>query len=152
MNRRWYCEGEFVLLVVLVFAFYMVRIGDLSLRGEESRWAQVAREMLWSGNWVVPCQQGEPFLSRPPLQSWLIAGATLVRGSMDAVAVRLPAVTATLLITHQRRASSRAAALAGSSADCGPWQPASRGTASASAVHSRTGDTDDFPCPAKPPR
>src|SRR5262249_17746087 len=67
--------------------------------GEESRWAQVAREMMQTGDWVVPRQQGMPLLSRPPMHSWLIALAASVRMKMDAVAVRLPALLAILLTT-----------------------------------------------------
>ena len=54
-------------------------------------------EMFWSGDWIVPRQQGLPFLSRPPVQNWAIALVSLVRGKIDAVAVRLPSVVAVLL-------------------------------------------------------
>jgi 4-amino-4-deoxy-L-arabinose transferase-like glycosyltransferase len=100
-------ELEIVALVALVAAFYFARLGDLPLRGEESRWAQVAREMAASGDWIVPRQQGEPFLSRPPLQCWLIALAAECRGELDAVAVRLPAAMAVLLVTLLVYAYSR---------------------------------------------
>jgi 4-amino-4-deoxy-L-arabinose transferase-like glycosyltransferase len=93
---RWF-EWEALLLVAIVAAIYFARLGDMSVRGEESRWATVAMEMLRTGDWVVPRQQGVPFLSRPPLGSWVIAGATLLRGQCDVWAVRLPAVLATLL-------------------------------------------------------
>jgi 4-amino-4-deoxy-L-arabinose transferase-like glycosyltransferase len=63
--------------------------------------------MIRTGDWVVPRQQGEPFLSRPPLGSWLIAGATLLRGQCDAVAIRLPSVTAVLLMTLMTYAFGR---------------------------------------------
>ena len=94
-SLRWGLEA--VLLTLLVLAIYLPRLTELSLRGEESRRAQVAREMLWTGDWVVPRQQGEPFLSRPPLGSWVIVLAAYVRGDCDPLAVRLPSVLATLL-------------------------------------------------------
>jgi len=98
-QKRWRrrLEWQALLLVGIVAAIYFVRLGDMSVRGEESRWATVATEMLRTGDWVVPRQQGVPFLSRPPLGSWLIAVATLVRGQCDVWAVRLPAILATLL-------------------------------------------------------
>src|SRR5438034_3693528 len=71
----WF-EWEVVVLALLVFGAYVLRITDLSIRGEESRWATIAVEMIHTGDWIVPRQQGEPFLSRPPLGSWLIAGAS----------------------------------------------------------------------------
>lgn len=104
---RWWREPEVLGLVVLVGFAYFARIGDLSVRGEESRWATVAMEMIRTGDWVVPRQQGEPFLSRPPLGSWLIAGATLLRGQCDPVAIRLPSVTAVLLMALMTYAFGR---------------------------------------------
>src|SRR5947209_8070852 len=71
-NRFWFLEKEAILLILVVAGTYLVRLTDMSIRGEESRWATVAGEMLRTGDWVVPRQQGAPFLSRPPLVSWLI--------------------------------------------------------------------------------
>ena len=53
--------------------------------------------MLASGDFIVPRQQGLPFLSRPPVQNWAIALVSLVRGKTDPVAIRLPSVLAVLL-------------------------------------------------------
>ena len=78
----------------LVVLTYLPQIGELPARGEETRWATVAREMAASGDWIVPRQQGEPFFSRPPLGSWLIAIAARLRGELDIAAVRLPTVFA----------------------------------------------------------
>lgn len=75
----------------------------MPLRGEETRWAEAAREMLDDRDWVVPHQQGEPFLNRPPLHCWLIALTALLHGQLDLVVLRLPSLLATLfgtLITY----------------------------------------------------
>src|ERR1051326_6223133 len=84
------------ILIALVVACYGVRIADLSIRGEESRWATVAMEMQRTGDWVVPRQPGVPFLSRPPMGSWLIALAAHLPEEFDALAMRLPSVLAVL--------------------------------------------------------
>jgi 4-amino-4-deoxy-L-arabinose transferase-like glycosyltransferase len=55
--------------------------------------------MIQTGDWIIPRQQGEPFLSRPPLGNWLIATTAILRGRCDALAVRLPTLTAVLLTT-----------------------------------------------------
>ncbi|HEY7327342.1 MAG TPA: glycosyltransferase family 39 protein [Gemmataceae bacterium] len=39
---------------------------------DESRYAQIAREMFQRGEWVVPYLQSEPYLDKPPLLYWLI--------------------------------------------------------------------------------
>src|SRR5262249_18579312 len=72
---------------------------DVLPSGEEPRRGQVAREMINSGDWIVPRQQGEPFLSRPPVQNWAIALVALARGGVDFIAIRLPSVIALLLTT-----------------------------------------------------
>jgi len=117
LGRAWWREPEVVVLIVLVVAAYLVRVGDLSMRGEEPRWAQIAAEMRQRGDWIVPREQGETFLSRPPLQTWLIAASTFVCGSRQPWAVRLPSVlamlfTALLVYGYARIGLSRVGALA----------------------------------------
>ena len=66
--------------------------------GEESRWASAAREMIATGDWIVPRQQGTVFPERPPLGSWAMALVALVHGDVDLVAIRLPSALATLAL------------------------------------------------------
>jgi 4-amino-4-deoxy-L-arabinose transferase-like glycosyltransferase len=100
MTRRqpWWLEWELWLLVLAASLIYLTRLNDAPLTGEEPRRGQVAREMIWSGDWIVPRQQGCLFLSRPPVQNWLIAAVGLVRGQIDAVAIRLPSGLAMLAV------------------------------------------------------
>ncbi len=95
-RKRCWRELEFWLLLALSCAIYLPGLTRLSIRGEESRRAQVAAEILRTGDWIVPRQQGEIYLSRPPLGSWPIALLAQWRGEMDAVSVRLPAALATI--------------------------------------------------------
>ncbi|MDB5335153.1 MAG: 4-amino-4-deoxy-L-arabinose transferase, partial [Planctomycetaceae bacterium] len=92
-----YFERELGWLLILVLGLYATRLTDLSIRGEESRRGRIAWEMIHGGDWLVPRVQGIPRLSRPPMQYWLIALTGELRGRVDAVAVRLPSVLATLL-------------------------------------------------------
>ena len=39
---------------------------------DEGRYAEIPREMLQRGEWVVPYLQGEPYLDKPPLFYWLV--------------------------------------------------------------------------------
>ena len=95
----WSCyfERELGWLLILVLALYATRLTDLSIRGEESRRGRIAWEMIHGGDWLVPRVQGLPRLSRPPMQYWVVACVGELRGRVDAVAVRLPSVCATLL-------------------------------------------------------
>jgi 4-amino-4-deoxy-L-arabinose transferase-like glycosyltransferase len=47
---------------------------------DEGRYAEVAREMLRSGDWVTPRLDGVPFLDKPPLFYWLEGAAFAVLG------------------------------------------------------------------------
>ncbi len=96
-GARWWLEWEFWAVLLLAGLIYGSRLGETPLGGEEPRRGQVAREMIASGDWIVPRQQGLPFLSRPPVQNWAIALVSLLRGKIDAVAIRFPSVVAILL-------------------------------------------------------
>ena len=72
-RARWWLEWEFWAVLLLTGLIYGSRLGETPPSGEEPRRGQVAREMIASGDWIVPRQQGLPFLSRPPVQNWAIA-------------------------------------------------------------------------------
>src|SRR5439155_1155124 len=89
---------------------------------DEGRNAEVAREMLALGQWSVPHLNGLPYLDKPVLLFWMIAGAFRVLGVSE-LAARLPSVLgalATVLFTYdlvrvlagRRRALLAAAVLA----------------------------------------
>ncbi len=89
---------------------------------DEGRNAEVAREMLALGQWSVPHLNGLPYLDKPVLLFWMIAGAFRVLGVSE-LAARLPSVLGalvTVLLTYdlvrvlagRRRALLAAAVLA----------------------------------------
>lgn len=86
---------DLALIGFLIWVVYVWRLSELPLCGEEPRRAEVAREMVRTGDYIVPRQQGEIYCSRPPLQNWLIAWVASLRGKWDPWAVRLPSVLAT---------------------------------------------------------
>jgi 4-amino-4-deoxy-L-arabinose transferase-like glycosyltransferase len=69
---------------------------------DESRYAQIPREMLQRGDGVVPTLQGEPYLDKPPLFYWLVmlSYALLGVGQWQARLVPALAVHATLLLVY----------------------------------------------------
>lgn len=119
--QGWWREWELWGLVALLTLAYFSRLGDLTIRGEEPRRARVAAEMIDSGDWVVPRQQGETYFSRPPLQNWAIATLGLLRNGVDVVAIRAPSVLAVLVVVvllyaYTRTFLSRGASLAAAAA------------------------------------
>ncbi len=115
--RAWWRERDILWLLLLVISAYFLRAGALPIRGEEPTRAQIAREMVERGDWVVPREQGEPFRIRPPLQNWVIAVSCTAFGSWGEWYVRFPSLLCTLLTTlliygYCRSVLSRLGALA----------------------------------------
>lgn len=96
-ETRWYREWEFYAVCLLVLGIYFTRLTLLPACGEETRVASMAVEMIETGDWVVPRQQGIPFPERPPMGAWCMALVGMLRGEVDLVAMRLPSVLALLL-------------------------------------------------------
>ncbi len=119
-NHFVLCRNDLLaiaLLILSISAIYGARLGLQPLVGEETRWATGAREMLATGDFVVPRQQGRVFAERPPMTMWAIALAGRLRGGVDAVATRLPSViavvlTSLLVFTYARMLLSQVAAIA----------------------------------------
>jgi 4-amino-4-deoxy-L-arabinose transferase-like glycosyltransferase len=62
----------FSLTIIIINLFYGLGSYGL-LNNNEGLYAEVAREMLISGNWVIPHLNGVPYIEKPPLLYWLIA-------------------------------------------------------------------------------
>jgi len=67
---------------------------DRTLTHHEVMFAQPAREMLATGDWLVPRNLGEPCLHKPPGLNWLMAGAMAATGSDSEVVARIPSALA----------------------------------------------------------
>jgi 4-amino-4-deoxy-L-arabinose transferase-like glycosyltransferase len=83
---------------------------------DEPRDAEIGRAMLAEGDWVVPKLAGEPFLEKPPLYWWVMAGTYRVFGVSDGVARSVSALagllTLMLLFDLMRQVANSRAALA----------------------------------------
>ncbi len=78
----------FFLLVCRLISMYFVPLHDPS----EARYAEMARKMLETGNWVTPMHfYGVPFWAKPPLSFWLSAFSMWLFG-VNEFAVRLPSL------------------------------------------------------------
>jgi len=87
-----------VLLFLLVsYLQFFHQLGGLGLVGpDEPRYAQVAREMATSGDFVTPRLHGEPWFEKPILYYWMAAAAFKAMGVSE-LAARLPSAVAGLL-------------------------------------------------------
>lgn len=64
----------------------------------EARYAEIARKMLETGNWVTPLHDyGVPFWAKPPLSTWLSAASMGVFG-VNGFAARLPSLLLSIAV------------------------------------------------------
>ncbi len=62
----------------------------------ESRYGEMARKMVETGNWLMPQDgYGVPFWGKPPLNTWMSAGGMEIFGTNE-FAARLPIFLASL--------------------------------------------------------
>lgn len=90
----WIAPTVAVLVIGMAF-FY--RLGGYPLFDEpnDAQYAEVAREMVESGDWVTPRLNYVVFLNKPPLLYWLISSAFAVSG-VNEFAARLPGLLVTV--------------------------------------------------------
>ncbi len=92
----------FAVVVPLLWALAMLpELGARDLRLEEGRRATPALEMVRSGDYVTPTLYGQPYVNKPPLFFYLVAGVAKVQawggGKLDEWSVRLPSVVSVLV-------------------------------------------------------
>ena len=92
MNLRSAKAAFFIVLAVGLFLFFF-RLGDRSFRNpDEGRYAEIAKEMVQSGNWAEPRLYGIDYLRKPILFYWLVAASFKVFGFSEAAARLVPAL------------------------------------------------------------
>jgi 4-amino-4-deoxy-L-arabinose transferase-like glycosyltransferase len=89
-------EAVLLLLAASVLLFAGLGRADL-FNPDEPREAEMAREMLVSGDHTVPHLNGEPFLEKPPLFYWGVVSAYRICGGPGEAAARLVPALAGLL-------------------------------------------------------
>jgi 4-amino-4-deoxy-L-arabinose transferase-like glycosyltransferase len=87
-RRNGIVMGLVFLFVSRFLAMCLVPINDTT----EARYAEIARKMLETGNWITPWHDyGTPFWAKPPLSIWLSAVSMKLFGVSE-WAVRLPSM------------------------------------------------------------
>ncbi len=93
-------SSDFINISILLLAgaiILFINIGGWDLwNPDEPRYAQVAREMMQTGNYLVPHINSEIYPDKPPLFFWLIALASKPFGDVTAASARIPSAIACL--------------------------------------------------------
>ena len=74
------------------------RLGYKSLLDpDEAHYAELTREMMQAGNWLVPLLDGKPFIDKPVLFHWLQGASVMLLGESE-FSARLPSALAALAL------------------------------------------------------
>ena len=89
-------------ILLLLMIYSLIWFGTLNYRhlipSDEGRYAEMAREMLVTGDWVTPRYNGYKYFEKPPLQVWATAAIFQVFGIGDWQARLWTALTGFLTI------------------------------------------------------
>lgn len=92
--RRFHRAG----LLALGTFLFALNLGGYDLwPPDEPRFAEVAREMALSGDYLSPRVNGESYLEKPPLLFWMTAAVSAPFGRVTEWSARIPSVAAALI-------------------------------------------------------
>jgi len=94
---------QITILIVFCLVLYFFNLGRWDLWSpDEPRYAQVAKEMVNGGDWILMHYNGKTYADKPPLFFWLIAFSSFLWQGFSSFSVRFPAAffgTLTVLLT-----------------------------------------------------
>lgn len=83
--------GNLTFIVILASLVFFLNLNGWDLwNPDEPRYAQVAKEMRETGEWILPHLNSEVYPEKPPLFFWLIAFFSFFTGKVDEISARLP--------------------------------------------------------------
>jgi 4-amino-4-deoxy-L-arabinose transferase-like glycosyltransferase len=110
-----------VLLAALIAVVWLATLKDRPLfNPDEGRYAEIPREMLSGGDWIIPHLNGVAYIEKPPLQYWATAISLRVFGQTEfgarfytaiAALLSIAAVWGTAFVLWNEKAAWRAAAV-----------------------------------------
>jgi len=112
--------SQVAVLLGLCFAIYFINLGQWDLWSpDEPRYAEVSREMVNRGDWILMHRNGHLYTDKPPLFFWAIAFSSFLWRGFSPFSVRFPSAlfgTLTVLLTFfigKKLYSSRTGFLSG---------------------------------------
>ncbi len=106
----------FFYLLILIIPALFINLGFMPLILDEATRANVALEMMYSGNYMVPTINGEFYYNKPPLFNWIQIIFMKLTGSTSELSLRLPVVLSLIFFSltiyqTQKREGGRVVAL-----------------------------------------
>ncbi|MCK6188537.1 MULTISPECIES: glycosyltransferase family 39 protein [unclassified Pseudomonas] len=98
MRPFWNTQrGALLLLLSVTAVLLLTGLGARDLWGPETRWANIALQMLQSGDYFDPYLKGVPYYDKPLPSYWLITATAHLMGGLGPWSLRLPSVIAAWL-------------------------------------------------------
>ena len=97
MQRSLNQHKALALLLGVSALILLLGLGSRELWGPETRWANIALQMLQSGDYFDPYLKGMPYYDKPLPSYWLITASSGLFGGLDNWSLRLPSVIAAWL-------------------------------------------------------
>ena len=96
-------RSQVALLLGLCFVIYFINLGQWDLWSpDEPRYAEVSKEMVNRGDWILMHRNGHLYTDKPPLFFWAIAFSSFLWRGFSPFSVRFPSAlfgTLTVLLT-----------------------------------------------------
>ncbi|MCX8011575.1 MAG: glycosyltransferase family 39 protein, partial [Desulfobacterota bacterium] len=90
-------RGNVLFLLVMASLVFFINLNGWDLwNPDEPRYAQVAKEMRETGEWILPHLNSEVYPEKPPLFFWLIAFFSFFTGEVNEISARLPSAISAL--------------------------------------------------------
>ncbi len=97
MQKPPFATWQLLLFATFVLAFVTIASPPALMDDVDSVTAQIARNMLTSGDWVTPRLNGIAYFEKPALRFWLVAVSYLIFGISD-WAARIPMALASVAL------------------------------------------------------
>lgn len=93
--------GVIIKAILILFIYcLLLNLPYIHLRefmGEAGTRVTIAKNMMETGEWIVPYCEGRPYLNKPPLYNWLLALGFCITGKISELTARIPSVVAAFL-------------------------------------------------------
>jgi 4-amino-4-deoxy-L-arabinose transferase-like glycosyltransferase len=95
VSSRWLSPVAWI-AIAWIMVFWRLGYSTL-LDPDEAHYAELTREMMHAGNWLVPLLDGKPLIDKPVLFHWLQGASVFLLGETE-FAARLPSALAALAL------------------------------------------------------
>ena len=97
-QKLWTLDFGLWTLLFIASVLFFARMRSPLLEPDEARYAEIPREMLAEGRFIVPVLHGQPYYHKPPLYYWLVMASYTGFGVHDWAARLVPCCASVLVV------------------------------------------------------